>query len=98
MFNVGGLDGEKAALRLLLVLAYSQIPFPRLEFIKHAKEVGVGRTAFYSSLDKLKGLGLVEDLTGRGERGTVVESRLTERGEKVARLLSEIEEIFRRTQ
>ena len=98
MFKVGGLDGEKAALRLLLTLAYSQVPIPRLEFIKHAKEVGVGRTAFYSSLEKLKELGLVEVLTSRGERGTMVESRLTERGKKVARLLSEIEEIFRRTQ
>ncbi len=56
MFKVGGLDGEKAALRLLLVLAYSQVPIPRLEFIKHAKEVGVGRTAFLSSLDtRLRG-------------------------------------------
>ena len=79
-------------------MAYSQVPIPRLEFIKLASEEGVGRTAFYSSLEKLKELGLVEVLTSRGERGTMVESRLTERGKKVARLLSEIEEIFRRIQ
>ena len=56
------LDEEKATLRLVEILAWNQMPITRLNFISQCKKRKIGTTAFYSSLEALKKLGLVEDV------------------------------------
>jgi hypothetical protein len=87
-------DEERGTLRLILILAYDQVPLTRLEYMKEADEVGVGRMAFYSGIRTLMMLGLVEETSETRMGKRVILSGLTKDGWAVAKLLIEIEEML----
>lgn len=82
------LDEEKGTLRLLDRLFYPGKDPNRLTLIKMLEEDGVARTAFYSSLNCLKELGLVEDTSGDSGKGKY--AKLTRKGLNVAEKVREI--------
>lgn len=71
MSGIGSLDEEKGALRILLYLAYSQGSDDRRRMIEDLSSKDVGRTAFYSSLEALKDLNLVEEAKVSREKKTI---------------------------
>jgi hypothetical protein len=89
--NIGRLDGVKGTLRLILALAYNQVPLTRLEYMAEADKVGVGRTAFYSGIRTLMDLDLVEETIDKREGKRVIYNVLTEDGRAIAKLVAEIE-------
>ena len=92
--SIRRLDEERGTLRLILTLAYNQVPLTRLEYMNGADEVGVGRTAFYSGIRTLMELGLVEETYETREGKRVILSGLTKDGWAVAKLLREIDEML----
>ena len=58
------------------------------------KSEGLGRTAFYRSLDCLKELGLVEDVPGDAYLGKGVFTKLSPRGFVVAEKLREFQQLL----
>ena len=78
------LDEQRASLRLLFSLAYDCPCNPRTELRECLRRYGVGGTAFQSSLETLRKLGLVhETRTRRGGHMETLTS-LTERGLMIA--------------
>jgi hypothetical protein len=89
------LDEGKATLRLITILAWNQLPIPRLDYIAQSKKEKIGATAFYSSLKVLKNLGLVEEIKDETKRRRVTLTALTEKGGKIAEKIIEIQRILR---
>lgn len=94
MSDLGRFDDAKAAIRLTLVLAWHGRGGSRQNLLKVLKGYGVGATAVYSSLRTLEGLALVEsrDVIVEGRRN--VETVLTDKGNRVASALSELEKLL----
>jgi len=92
--NIRRLDEERATLRLILLLAYNQVPLTRLEFMEEAKEEFVGRTAFYSGLRTLREFGLIEESQDTREGKRVIHTALTEKGLAVAKLVWDMEKLL----
>ena len=91
MSELGRFDDAKAAIRITLILALQQGVDSRRNLFELLKGHGVGATAVYSSLRTLEELALVEsrDVIVNGRRN--VETMLTEKGNRVALALSELE-------
>jgi hypothetical protein len=92
--NIGRLDEVKGTLRLILILAYDQVPLTRLEYMAEADKAGVGRTAFYSGTKTLRELGLIEETSETRKGKRVILNGLTKDGRAVARPLVEIDEML----
>ena len=92
MSDLGAFDDEKATIRMILILGLQQGADSREMFIEVLKKHGVGRTAFYSSLEALEELALVEsrDVVVNGKRTR--ETVLTDKGMRVAEVLIKLEE------
>ena len=92
MSDLDRFDDEKATIRMIQILALQQGADSREMFIADLKKHGVGRTAFYSSLEALEGLALVEsrDVVVNGKRTR--ETVLTDKGMRVAEVLTKLEE------
>ena len=78
------LDEQRASLRLLLSLLYDCPCSPRTELRECLRRYGVGGTAFQSSLESLKRLGLVQEKRAGDVGGRELLTLLTEKGMKVA--------------
>jgi hypothetical protein len=92
--NIKRLDEERSTLRLILILAKIQVPVARLEFIKSAEDVSVGRTAFYSGVGTLRELGLIEESSDKRGGKRVILTGLTEKGRRVAELIWKMDDIL----
>jgi DNA-binding MarR family transcriptional regulator len=88
------LDEEKGALRILNFLYFPLGLIQRQLLINAMKGMGVGRTAFYRSLDCLKELGLVEEVPGDADLGKGVFTKLSPRGYVVAEKLREFQQLL----
>ena len=91
MSELGRFDEAKATIRITLILAWQAGGGSRQNLLETLKRYGVGTTAVYSSLKTLEGLALVEsrDVIVEGRRN--VETKLTEKGYRVASALNELE-------
>ncbi len=92
MSDLGRFDEAKAAIRITLILAWQAGGGSRQNLLETLKGHGVGATAVYSSIKTLEGLALVEsrDVIIEGRRN--VETVLTDKGLRVASVLSMLEE------
>jgi DNA-binding MarR family transcriptional regulator len=90
----GRLDKEKGSLRLLITILYNIGPVTKGELRGILRRQEVGGTAFESSLDTLKDLGLVKDKNETNEGKRVIFSYLTEKGHIIAEKLIEIQKIL----
>jgi hypothetical protein len=88
------LDEEKGTLRILNFLNFPLGLIQRQRIIIVMKTQGLGRTAFYKSLDCLKELGLVEDVPGDADLGKGVFTKLSPRGFVVAKKLREFQQLL----
>ncbi|MBA7698997.1 hypothetical protein ES703_107681 [subsurface metagenome] len=86
---------EKATLRILLYLAYSQGSDDRGKMIEDLRQRGVGRTAFYSSLKTLVDLDLLEDRRVSVGNRRFVETCLTQKGSDVVKSLVDLSRFLR---
>jgi len=89
MRKIAELDETEAALRVLLTL-YKEGPLPRTKLIEKAP---VGKQAIYTALQTLWRLKLAEEKRSKGFPGTVLDE-LTEKGERIAKKVLEIEELL----
>lgn len=92
--NIRCLDVEKASLRLIVLLAWNQLPITRLDFISDCKKEKIGKTAFYSSLEPLKSLGLLEEKQDNVDGRRVITTFLTDKGYLIASKIIEIENML----
>jgi DNA-binding MarR family transcriptional regulator len=90
MEPIDELDETGAALRVLLIL-HREGPLSRTVLIGKTAR---GKQAVYTALRVLQRLGLVGEERRKGFPNTVLTS-LTERGEKVARRVGEIERLLK---
>ena len=92
MSDLDRFDDGKATIRMILILALQHGADSREMFIADLKKHGVGRTAFYSSLEALEELALVEsrDVVVNGKRTR--ETVLTDKGMRVAEILTRLPE------
>ena len=94
MSALSRLDKEKGTLRILKVLFFRTALLSRGGLIMLMEHEGVGRTAFYRSLNCLKELGLLEDYQEKYNKKKLTSSRLTSKGMAIAEKIKEIEEIL----
>ena len=94
MSALSRLDKEKGTLRILNVLGSENTRLSRGLQILLMKHEGVGRTAFYSSLDCLKELGLLEDYQDKHKKKKLTFSMLTSKGRDIAEKVEEIAELL----
>ena len=84
------LDNERGSLRLLHILRNRIPPMSRSTFLKIAGREGVGKSAFYSSIQTLGELGLIEEKRVRLGEASVVVTDLTSTGASIAKKVSEL--------
>jgi len=89
------LDNERGSLRLLHILGNRTPPMSRTLFLEFAERTGVGKSAFYSSIQTLAELGLIEEKRVKRGDVTVKETKLTPRGVSIAKKISELHRICR---
>ncbi len=94
MSALSRLDEQKGTLRILKVLFFRTAPLSRGGLIMLMKHEGVGRTAFYRSLNCLKELGLLGEYQEKHKKKKITSSRLTSKGMAIAEKIKEIEEIL----
>ena len=94
MSALSRLDKESGTLRILKVLSFQKTRLSRGLQILLLKHEGVGRTAFYSSLNCLKELGLLEDYREKHKKTKLTFSMLTSKGRAIAEKIEEIAEIL----
>jgi len=90
----GNLDYERGSLRLLLTLYRSEEELNRDALMGKLHDVGVGKSAFYSSLAACSELGLIEDTRKQVANISYTISNLTSKGRLVAEKLLEIKRIL----
>ena len=88
------LDDGKATLRILFELYSGAGLASRGQLEEALAENGVGRSAFYSSLDVLCELGLIFEVRKRVEGKNLLFTELTEKGEKVVKAIDELYSLF----
>ena len=94
MSALSRLDEQKGTLRILKVLFFRTAPLSRGGLIKLMKQEGVGKTAFYRSLNCLKELGLLEDYQDKHKKKNLTFSMLTSKGRAIAEKVEEIAELL----
>ena len=92
MSALSRLDKERGTLRILKVLSFQKTRLSRGLQILLMEHEGVGRTAFYRSLNCLKELGLLEDYQEKHKKTKLTFSRLTSKGRAIAEKIEEIAE------
>jgi DNA-binding PadR family transcriptional regulator len=92
--NLKLLDEGKANLRILTWLIYSIRGLSTMELIEGLKADKVGKSAFYSSLEKLASCRLVYSKWTKEKGKRIKLISLTDKGVKVGEKLVEIEKIL----
>lgn len=92
MSALSRLDKERGTLRILKVLSFQKTRLSRGLLILLMEHEGVGRTAFYRSLNCLKELGLLEDYQEKHKKTKLTFSMLTSKGRAIAEKIEEIAE------
>ena len=90
MDQLSRLDNERATFRILLFLGYGYTSVPRSELIREVAELGVGRSALYSSLGTLNELKLIEEYRETQDGKRFVMTKLTKSGYEVAKKIIEL--------
>ena len=88
------LDDGKATLRLLYMLYGECALASRGELEEILSRNGVGRSAFYSSLNDLRELGFIVEVRKRVRDKNLVLTELTEKGEKIVKVIDEIHTVI----
>ena len=88
------LDDGKASLRILYYLYTGAELASRGQLEAALAENGVGRSAFYSSLDVLFELGLIFEVRKRVGGKNLLFTELTEKGDKVVTAIDELYLLF----
>lgn len=83
-------EKNTATLRILILLYHGYNSKSRTELTQATKQLGIGNTAFYRSLNALKQLDLVYDK----KKGKTTITNLTEKGEEIAKQVSTIVELL----
>ena len=94
MSALSRLDKEKGTLRILNRLNSPKAHISRGLLIMLMEHEGVGRTAFYRSLNCLKELGLLDDYQEKHNKTKLTYARLTSKGIAIAEKIEEIAEIL----
>lgn len=84
------LDDGKATLRILYQFNIGAHLASRGQLEAELGKMGVGRTAFYSSIDVLLELGLIVEERRRVDGKNLLFTKLTEKGEKISEAIDEL--------
>ena len=84
------LDHERGTLRLLLILYLSEEELTRNVLREKLQEHGVGKTAFYSSLNTCLSLNLITEKRIQQDNVSIKTTQLTEKGTNIAQTIKQL--------
>ena len=91
---ISRLDDGKATFRILIELLNGAGLASRGQLEEVLRSNGVGRSAFYSSLNVLFELGLIFEVRKRVDGKNLLFTELTEKGDKVVNVIDELLSLF----